>query len=190
MSWQMDQGWIFAKSRGVVTVFRPVDMATNPTHHQYSQCDVVDRRYSFKRVRQYRRRLEQTSVQTKMAWSIPALMAGLEESCPKFKAELDWHHSRSNYYVYIYIIKPRNTNLYRCYHILLYFLHFTSFYNRIRYIYIDIDTHTQDATSNGQGAQESQYQGHGGNLHSILGAWTGATGNGAVHSYYVNISCI
>ena len=134
----MDQGWIFAKSRGVVTVFRPVDMATNPTHHQYSQCDVVDRRYSFKRVRQYRRRLEQTSVQTKMAWSIPALMAGLEESCPKFKAELDWHHSRSNYYVYIYIyiIKPRNTICIDVYHILLYFLHFTSFYNRIRYIYI------------------------------------------------------
>ena len=45
--------------------------------------------------------------------------------------------------IYIYIIKPRNTICIDVYHILLYFLHFTSFYNRIRYIYIDIDTHTR-----------------------------------------------
>ena len=175
-----------SKSRGVVTVFRPVDMATNPTHHQYSQCDVVDRRYSFKRVRQYRRRLEQTSVQTKMAWSIPALMAGLEESCPKFKAELDWHHSRSNYYVYIYIYKTQKHDLYRC---LSHFITIFTFYIILQQNYIETHTHKMPHP-NGQGAQESQYQGDGGNLHSILGAWTGVMGNGAVHSYYVNISCI
>ena len=133
-----------SKSRGVVTVFRPVDMATNPTHHQYSQCDVVDRRYSFKRVRQYRRRLEQTSVQTKMAWSIPALMAGLEESCPKFKAELDWHHSRSNYYVYIYIYKTQKHDLYRC---LSHFITIFTFYIILQQNYIETHTHTQDASS-------------------------------------------